>query len=414
MGETTSKKRLTGTQMATLAGVMCVYMCAPTTNIPNVIMTELAAVYPTIDPGLLSYFLTATSIAAMVGAFLFGVIAGKFVKFKTITLIALTLFLIGGVGPMFMPVGCPFWMLLVLRAVLGLALGCFTPMAQSVIISMFEDEKTRSYWLGFGGVFFNIVITVSSTVAGMLALISWQMVFLCYAIGILPLVVFALFFKEPEGMQVAGKDKGPKLSPKEVPVRVWIIMVCFGLAMLTLGYFTSFGRMSLDAVGVDPAIFGTIMSVRTVGSILVAACFGLIYRFLKKYVLVVGNALIAIAFGVFFFVASTGEGGLIPLYIAGFCMGFGMNMLTCGMAQVISILANPIVMTFALGLNTMFMNLGTFCSSPTSQIFFGVAGADPVYNIFILAIVVCVVLAIVNGIVMAGSKNYKAEETAAE
>jgi MFS family permease len=400
-----TKKKLTGGQIATLVGVLSVYMCAPTQSIPNVITSELANVYPTVDPGTLSYFLTITSMVAMLGAFLFGLLAGKFIKFQVITHIALVCFLVGGVGPMFFPDGAPFVLLLISRALLGLALGCFTPMAQSVIISMFEDEKTRSYWLGFGGAVFNVAITLGSTVAGMLALISWKTVFAFYFIGLIPLVVFALFFKEPDNIAVAKKETGPKVGWGEIPWRVYIIMICFMLSMMILGFFTSFGRMALNDVGVNPALFGTIMSVRTIGSILVALCFGFIYRFLKKYVLVAGCLLIAVSFAIFYACTASGNGELIILYVAGFCMGFGMNMLTVGMAQILSILTKPIVLTFVLGLNTFCMNAGTFISSPASQVYFGIVGDTPVYPIFLLAIVIAVILAVVNGVVMASAKK---------
>ena len=106
MAEATKpRQKLTGTQIGTLVGALAVYACAPTTNIPNVITTELQAVYSSVDPGTLSYFLTITNLLAMAGAFLFGVLAGKYVKFKTITMIAIVLFVVGGAAPLVLPDG---------------------------------------------------------------------------------------------------------------------------------------------------------------------------------------------------------------------------------------------------------------------------------------------------------------------
>lgn len=402
------KQKLTGTQIATLIGAFAVYAIAPTANIPNVITTELSAFYPGIDPGTFSYFLTITNLVAMLGAFCFAVFAGKVLKFKTITLIALILFIVGGCAPMLLPDGAPFGLLVASRAVLGLALGCFTPLGQSVVIATFENEKTRAYWLGIGGICFNISLTLGSTIAGMLALISWKMVFLFYAIGFIPLIIFALAFKEPvKTDEEEKKDKKVRIS--EVPVRVWVIMVTFCLAMLCLGFFTSYGRMALGVCGVDPAVFGTIMSVRTLGALIVGAVFGFMYKFIKKYVLTCGMILLAIAFAILYFMCATATQNLIPLYIAAFCMGFGMNTLTIGMAQCISILTNPVVMTFVLGFNTLAMNLGTFLSSPTSQLFFGIIGNEQQYPVFMLALVVVIVLAVITAITMGPAKNYNAE-----
>lgn len=410
MAEETAKKKLTGAQKAMLVGAFSVYAIAPTANIPNVITTELASLYPAIDPGLFSYFLTVTNLVAMLGAFLFALMAGKVLKFRTITLIALCLFIIGGAGPMFLPDEVPFSVLVGTRAILGLALGCFTPLAQSVVISLFEKEKTRAYWLGIGGVCFNISITFGSTLAGILALISWKMVFAFYLIGVIPLIIFIFAFKEPIKSAEEEKKTKQKVRIKEVPTRVWIIMICFCLSMLCLGFFTSFGRMAFDDIGVTPTIFGTLMSFRTVGSLLVGAVFGFLYKFLKKYVLATGMILLVIAFAIFYIMPATGTTNLIPLYVAAFSMGFGMNMLTVGMAQTLSILTNPIVMTFVLGLNTLFMNMGTFLSSPVSQVFFGIVGEEVLYPVFLFAMIVCIILAVICWITMASAKNFKAEE----
>lgn len=409
MAEQAAKTKLTGAQIATLIGAFSVYAIAPTTNIPNVITTELSAMYPSIDPGLFSYFLTITNLTAMLGGFLFAILAGRVLKFKTITLIALVLFIVGGASPMILPDGVPFLVLVGTRAILGLALGCFTPLAQSVVVSLFENEQTRSYWLGIGGICFNISITVGSTIAGMLALISWHMVFAFYLIGFIPLIIFALAFKEPVKTEEEKKDE-PKAGIKDVPIRVWIIMVCFGLAMLCLGFFTSFGRMALGDIGVDPAIFGTLMSVRTIGSMAIGVVFGFLYKFLKKYVIPMGFILLVIAFAVLYFMPATSNTNLIPLYIAAFAMGFGMNTLTIGMAQVLSVLTSPAVMVFVLGMNTLFMNLGTFLSSPVSQVFFGAVGNEVLYPIFLFAMFICIALAAIVWVTLASAKPYQGKE----
>ena len=86
-------------------------------------------------------------------------------------------------------------------------------------------------------------------------------------------------------------------------------------------------------------------------------------------------------------------------------MGFGMNMLTCGMAQILSVLNKPAIITFLLGINTLAMNFGSFASSPTSQVFFGIAPDAPQYMIFMVAVVICVALTVVNVIAVMGAKD---------
>lgn len=414
--EAVERKRLTPLQWGCLIGALTVYMIAPTQNIPNVITSEVAAMFPMMDAGTLSYWLTITNMVAMVGAFLFGLLAGKTIKLKTISIIALICFIVGGGSPVFFPDDVSFWLLLGSRALLGLGLGCMTPMAQTVIITTFSDnEKTRSYWLGIGGVCFNVALTFGSTIAGALALVSWQSVFFFYWIGFIPLVIFIIFFREPEKM-VTKEDvdgKVEKASWREVPARAWVLMLCFLLSMLVLGFFTSFGRTVVGTVGVDPAVFGTFMSVRTIGSILVAAIFGFIFKFVKKYCLSVGAICIAIGFCLFYFPSLGTEANLVAFYIGSFMIGFGMNMLTVGMAMVLSLYVSPAVVAFLMGMNAVFMNAGTFLSSPTSLVFFAVFGVDtPVVHIFLFGIIMILIVAAVYAFAVIGRKKDTTENTA--
>lgn len=410
--ESTTKK-LTMAQKGALIGALTVYMIAPTQNIPNVITAEVAALFPMLDAGTLSYWLTITNMVGMLGAFLFGILAGKKLKFKTVTIIALVCFIVGGGAPFFFPDEFPFWLLLGSRALLGLGLGCFTPLGQTVIITTFSEDATkRSYWLGIGGICFNVALTFGSTLAGMLALVSWQSVFAFYFLGFIPLIIFCIFFKEPSKIanETDGEDKPEKASWREVPVRGWVLMLCFMASMLVLGFFTSFGRTIVGEVGVDPAVWGTFMSVRTVGSLLVAACFGFIFKSAKQYCLTLGAVCIGVGFALFYFF-SLGTEAVLPVYYVGsFLIGFGMNMLTVGMAMVLSLYVSPAVVAFLMGMNALAMNLGTFLSSPTSQVFFAVFGSDtPVVHIFLMGIIMIAVVAVVYAIAVSG-KKIKPEE----
>lgn len=407
--DTARKKKLSSAQIGCLIGALTVYMIAPTQNIPNVITSEVAAMYPTIDQGTLSYWLTITNMVAMLGAFLFGLLAGKKIKFKTITIIALLCFIIGGGSPVLFPDNVSFWLLLGSRALLGLGLGCFTPMAQTVIIRTFaNDEKTRSYWLGIGGVCFNIALTFGSTIAGALAMISWQTVFFFYWVGFIPLIIFIIFYKDNSKASggVEEEKKEEKATWKDVPARAWVLMLCFLLSMLVLGFFTSFGRSVVGEVGVTPVEFGTFMSVRTVGSLIVAACFGFIYKFLKNYCLSMGAICILLGFACFYFTTLSGAANLPIYYVGSFLIGFGMNCLTVGMAMVLSTYVSPAVVAFLMGMNAVAMNCGTFLSSPTSQIFFAVFGADtPVVQVFMMGMILIAAVAVVYFIAVSGKKK---------
>ena len=390
MAEETKPKSapLTGAQIGVLIGALAVYAIAPTTNIPNVITSEIQELFQGIDPGTLSYWLTITNLAGMLGAFLFGITAGKILKFKTVTIIALCCYVIGGCLPFFFPDGFSIFALIGARALLGLGMGCCTPMAQTVIITTFkDDEQTRAYWLGIGGICFNIAITLGSTIAGSLALIGWRYVFLFYAIGLIPLILMLLLYKET-GATVEEKEK-PKVKFSEIPARAYVLMLAFMLAMLSLGFFTSFGRTIVGNVGLDPLAWGTIMTVRTVGSILVAAIFGFIYKFVKNYCLVLGGILLIVGMGCFYFFCLGTSPTLPAYYVGAFTIGFGMNMLTCGMAMVLSTFVRPEGVAYLMGMSALSMNLGTFLSSPCSQVFFGIFGADtPVVQIFMFAMII--------------------------
>ncbi|MGV8082817.1 MAG: MFS transporter [Coriobacteriia bacterium] len=400
------RQKLKPAQVGLMVGIMAVYLIIPTQNIPNVIMNDLVKMYPTLSAGTLSYFLTIANIASMVGAFFFGLIAGRRFKSKTVTVVALLCYIVGGGLPMLMPNHVSFGLLMATRFVLGLGLGCFMPMVQSTIVKTFEDEASRSAWLGIGGIFFNVGAALGSSIAGALALISWQTVFAFYLIGVIPLALFVVFYKEPQRTVV--EENTEKKTKVRVPSRVWLLLIPFMLSCCMTQMFVAYGPIILGEMNVNPAIFGTMMSVLMIGATVVAAVFALCYKTLKNHVLTVGLVLESVSFLALYLFATQSSAHLVGFYISLFVLGFGMNLLTVGMAMVLSTVVSPAVVAFVLGLNFVFQNLGSFLGSPLSQLYFAMAGPKtPVNSIFLATAVLGVVLTVYTAIVVVSTSKKK-------
>jgi MFS family permease len=410
MATTKEKQKLSPAQVGVLIGSMAGYFIIPTQTIPSVVIPDLLRIYPTVDAATMTYFLSITNLATMLAAFLFGILAGRVLPFKLTTIIALVLYVFCGALPMILPDGTPFALLLVTRFGLGLALGCFMPMVQTIIVQTFPSETARAAWLGIGSIFFNLGITLGSSVAGFLQLISWHTVFAFYLIGIIPLIVFIVFFKEQKYEKPVEDENKPKEKVK-IPLIAWLLLVTFMLGVMLTGFFPNFGAIFFEGLGMNMAWFGTAMSMMTIGATLIAVAFALVYKVTKTHIITLGCVLITIAYFVLYYFTVAHVDNIIAWYITVFVFGFGMNSLTIGMAMVLSVAVDEKIVTFILGINFLFQNLGSFIATPVSQLWFGVVGAEPVNSILLFAGVFGVILTIytVIVVVLAGKKGKERE-----
>lgn len=369
-------KGLTGRQFCIIIVVLSIYFFAPTQAIISSVLGDIGAAYPDVSADWLTYLISINNVAAVISAAFFGVLAGRKMRFRTISIIAMLCFVIGGALPAVLPLGTPFWVLLVTRVVIGVGRGCFVPMVQIILCGMFKDEKTRSDWFGLGNITFNLGATFGTVLAGYLGLIDWRLCFLFYAFAFIPLALFTFFFREED----SGIDSNEEAQHHSFKFEwdVWVHMMLYLLAIVMTQTLWNYASTSMTARGIDSSQVGWILSTFTIASMVIGLVIGAIFRKTRGFIMACGIGVITVGFVVMALAMGMAEGAVPAMFAASALIGMGGCIVTIGCPLSMSLRVSPAAVAAVLSLNEVFHNLGSFVASPYSQLVFAITqSSDP-------------------------------------
>lgn len=391
-----------------MATIMSLYFLVPTLGAVNGAMGEIAAAFPEAGAAV-AYVFTIVALAQIPSSLISGAIAGKKVRYQTICIISTILYVIAGCSPYFFGEALGFAGLLVSRFIFGLAVGFFAPLTNALVAQLFDDENRRASAMGFGNAMFSVGGIVSQLLGGFLCLISWQTTFLVYAIGVITLILVALFLKEPVAPESQlDSAEGKKEEKAKLPGVAFFYLVMFAVALTVLSPLQSYCAVVMQDVGLgDSATAGLILSGLTVACAICSVLFGTLYRGLKQWILPLAVLVVAISL-VICYIASTPGATNLPLWVIGFLVyGFGMMALSVATPQLLSVAVPLSAITFAMGLNNIFMNIGNFLGTPYSQLVIAITGSSDMRTIFSISAVLLVVIALIMFIAVARIRRRK-------
>jgi Major Facilitator Superfamily. len=148
---------------------------------------------------LLSLFLIPATIIA-------GALAGDKVKFKTLAVIGIIVFIIAGVTPPFLS---DFSAILVSRAFIGIAVGIAFTISSSIVLRLFEGPQQGNI-LGIGNVISSLANVLFALIAGVFVLMSWNFIFYIHLVGVIALILVLMGLPEPEKIKKMNSENEPK------------------------------------------------------------------------------------------------------------------------------------------------------------------------------------------------------------
>ena len=154
-------------------------------------MAKLAAQFPSNNYALISTLPTLFIVPTTLWA---GAVAGKKIRYRTISLVGILLFLIGGIAPFFLTES--FTVLLVCRAVFGIGVGLRASFGNALVMQYYTG-KEQADMLGYGNLISNFGGVLLQMVAGSLAEYGWNYTFLAHLLGLFSLLLL-VFQPEPE------------------------------------------------------------------------------------------------------------------------------------------------------------------------------------------------------------------------
>lgn len=273
----------------------------------------IAKAFPDAAPTTIKLILTAPSIMIVPFSFLSSYLTSKLTK-RTIIMIGLSIYLIGGIGPQFVPT---IELLLALRLILGAGVGLLMPLSMSLINDYFAG-KERTKMMGYNSAFSNFGGIVTMLLAGWLATFGWRVPFNVYFLG---LVIFILiFFFLPKGEVQKPLQHEPKSN---LPLTVYGYALAMGGIMLAYYSIATNIALYLEQNHLGGAtLAGTVVSFTTVGGMITSLLLVHIELTLKKFVIPVMLFGMGSAFLILTFTNS------VPLVIMSVCLiGFGQGSL---------------------------------------------------------------------------------------
>ena len=205
----------------------------------------------------------------------------RLMKTRTLALTGLALYVLSGAGAFFVD---DIRVLLVFRALMGVSVGMIMPLSTGLLAYYFPPEEQAGL-MGLSAAMNQMGGVVATFLAGMLAGISWNYAFLVYLLGLIAVILVALFLPNERLSGRGGVSLSLLRRFHPSVVGMFLVMVLFfiyptNFALTASGTLSEMG-VTLTMVGLDVVAF------------LVGLCFGfLMKRFAAqmKYVAPLGFA----------------------------------------------------------------------------------------------------------------------------
>lgn len=326
-------------------------------------IANIAAAFPDIPFTTLLLVSTLAVLMSVPATLISGRLAGSVVKYKTLLIVGMILFLGGGVAPYFMATSS-FTAILVVRAIFGIGLGITVPLGAALIISFFDGEE-RAQMMGLSNVIANVGGILFQLLGGFAATASWELAFLVHGLGIITLIL-VLFLPEPAKVpaQAAGEAK-PKLPGSVYGFAAAIFFIMALIYPMLVNMSSIIAVSGMGGAG-DAAL---VLTMFTVGGMLGGFIFAKVFGIFKKNSLTLGLAMLTLA------MASIGFGSSIAfMYIGTTVAGIGFSFIMPTVFMDLGAAVHPSQMPTASGIIMACLNIGGFCSAYMFAFIAGIAG----------------------------------------
>jgi MFS family permease len=326
-------------------------------------LANIAAAFPNVPFTTLLLVSTLAVLMSVPATLISGRLAGSVVKYKTLLIVGMILFLGGGVAPYFMATSS-FTAILIVRALFGIGLGITVPLGAALIIAFFDGEE-RAQMMGLSNVIANVGGILFQLLGGFAATISWEYAFLIHGLGIITLI-FVLFLPEPAKVppQAAGEAK-PKMPASVYGFAAAIFFIMALIYPMLVNMSSIIAVSGMGGAG-DAAL---VLTMFTVGGMLGGFIFAKVFGIFKKNSLTLGLGMLAVA------MASIGFGNsIVFMYIGTTVAGIGFSFIMPTVFMDLGAIVHPSQMPTASGIIMACLNIGGFCSAYMFAFIAGIAG----------------------------------------
>lgn len=372
---------------AAIVGAVLPFMASQVGFIMNPALASFADLFPDLSYSTITYLATLPSLICIPFNLIAGNIAGKKVKYKTLTLLAIALIIIGGIAPFFFT---NFIGWCICRCILGIGMGLVMPLGGALVASMFEGKKAVQMQ-GVGTIVLNMSGVALQLVSGWLVGYNVNYAWLLHGALLIVFIMVWIFLPEPEKIEdetsasaTGTISGGSKIS---MPISVWLFSVSFGF--LFMFCYTLIMNMSKIVIGENlgtTAVVGTITALFTVGGIVAGVMFAALHRLLSKWLIPVMCILIVFSLLLGYFGSN-----IAMLMAASFFTGVGTFVVWPACINEFGEICQPEQISLASGIFMAVLNIGCFLASAYNGIVGKFMGDNPRYPVIVGAFAMAVI-----------------------
>lgn len=354
----------------------------------------IGAHFPELSQTDVQGLMSVPCIVIMVVTLLMGK-AMDLVSKKTLTIVAIILFLVGGIAPAYMG---SFTAILVLRGVFGVGVGMLQVLCTALVAENYEGAE-REKVQGNLTAFQMIGCAIMVFGGGMLGGKGWNTGFYIHAIAIVSLIAALVLIpniKPTKG--VAAEGQSAEKAKMGSAVFFWFFA---GFFVFVVGQVFSNSNAFLVAdkgLG-DSAASGLGMAFFCAGGIVMGLLYGKVASIFGKFTMSFGFLVTAGAYVVIALSSS-----ITMFYVGCLLYGLGLSVVMPQFFISVGSSVPPAAIGMAMSIATCIQNFGQFCSPYIVSPLTGLVGGMESVAAFWVAGALAAVLAIVVGVVNAAKK----------
>ena len=219
-------------------------------------------------PAMLVQFIVSMPALLIIVTNLFFLPLSRILRTRAIAATGLLLYVVAGAGCFFVD---DIYVLLLLRAILGISVGLIMPLSTGLLAFYFPPEE-QARLMGLSAAMNQMGGVVATLLAGLLATIEWNYAFLVYLLGLIALVMVWLWL--PDEQLGSANKRGVPFQPRQLlkfhPSVVGMLL----LMMIFFIFPTNFAVVANQQLGLLTELITIIMVGLDVVAFFVGMVFG--------------------------------------------------------------------------------------------------------------------------------------------
>ena len=328
------------------------------------------------SPAMLVQFIVSMPALLIIVTNLFFLPLSRILRTRAIAFSGLLLYIVAGAGCFFVD---DIYVLLLMRAVLGVSVGLIMPLSTGLLAYYFPPEEQASL-MGLSAAMNQMGGVVATLLAGLLATVEWNYAFLVYLLGLIALVMVWLWL--PDEQLGSANKRGVPFQPRQLLKFHPSVIGMLLLMMIFFIFPTNFAVVASSRLGLSTGLITIIMVGLDVVAFFIGMVFGDVMNHFRQSVKYFAPVFFLIGYAAYLIPS-------VPMLIVGSAfIGMANGVGVPYLNTIASIKGGKNSATTVMPLLSAALYFGQFVSpiivTPASRILFGQTDLSGPYKVGIL------------------------------